>query len=245
MSTNYYNPLAVIDTSALSEKGQQQVNDFIEYLRPRYDTIKNGEVTKEEVAKHYLEMESSYTDGAKARITTLTEGLGISKGYLSKIKNAGKLLDSYSYDKCVSNWIEEHPVSCQYLMSRVGHTELKKKFDTGSHFSKRELESINKASKEVEHIQPVSDKVKTEFELKQERFQEMVDSDEFPLIRDKQTAEVWSVGSRKTILAAAAQVLLNYKYRDEDLAKIIDIVNQLSESAKTKTYYTPRRLSEV
>ena len=96
MSTNYYNPLALIDVTALSETGQQQVNNFIEYLRPRYDTIKDGEITKEEVARHYLEMEASYTDGAKARISTLTEGLGISKGYLSKIRNAGKLLEEYS-----------------------------------------------------------------------------------------------------------------------------------------------------
>lgn len=46
MSTNYYNPLALIDVTTLSEKGQQQVNDFIEYLRPRYNTIKDGEITK-------------------------------------------------------------------------------------------------------------------------------------------------------------------------------------------------------
>ena len=73
MSTNYYNPLTIIDV-CLVEKGNR-VNDFIDYLRPRYCAIKDGWLIKEEVARHYLEMELSYTDGAKARIIHLLMAL--------------------------------------------------------------------------------------------------------------------------------------------------------------------------
>ena len=180
MSTNYYNPLAIIDVSALFEKGQQQVNDFIDYLRPRYCAIKDGELLKEEVARHYLEMESSYTDGAKARISTLTDGLGISKGYLSKIRSARKLLERYSLDRAASNWIEEHPISCQYLMGKVSHNDLYKKRKTGTHFTKSELEIIIK-NKEETASQP-ADETKTDFQLQQERYAEMVEDESYKYI---------------------------------------------------------------
>ena len=245
MSTNYYNPLALIDVTTLSEKGQQQVNDFIEYLRPRYSTIKDGEITKEEVARHYLEMEASYTDGAKARISTLTEGLGISKGYLSKIRNAGKLLEEYSGSPTTSKWIEEHPVSCQYLMGRVSHNDLYRKISSGTHFTKSELETIIKKNKEETVSQP-TEETKTHYQLQQERFKQMVESDEKQLIRTTGAAACYMSGNRKDVLAAAAQVLYDIKYQDKNLERILEVIKTLSQKALEKEpYVAPSRLSEV
>ena len=118
------------------------------------------------------------------------------------------------------------------------------KFQTGEHCSFREAQDF-KRLKNDQKISPTTEPVKTEYQQQQERQQEMVSSDEYPLIRTTGAAAVYMLGNRKDILAAAAQILYNYKYRDENLAKIIDIVSHLSGDAQKKPYYTPRSMSEV
>lgn len=237
MSTNYYNPLAIIDVSALSEKGQQQVNDFIDYLRPRYCAIKDGELTKEEVARHYLEMESSYTDGAKARISTLTDGLGISKGYLSKIRSARKLLERYSLDRTASNWIDEHPVSCQYLMGKVSHNDLYKKLMTGTHFTRSELEIIIKNNKEEAASQP-ADETKADFQLQQERYAEMVEDESYKYITNSKFAQTFMAGTTNSAIAACMEKVSRLTTCDEKREKqLLHLMALCEEALRLPRYY--------
>ena len=118
------------------------------------------------------------------------------------------------------------------------------KFLTGSHCSKREAEEFTRVKK-LEKVSPATEPVKTEFQQALERQQDMVDNDQYPLIRTTGAAAVYMAGNRKDILAAAAQVLHNYKYRDENLAKLIDIISSLADNAQKKPHYTPKSLSEV
>ena len=66
MTINYHNALANIDTHQLSEKGARQVQNYREFITPRYKSIKSGELTKEEVARYWIE-NSKYNLHSKSK----------------------------------------------------------------------------------------------------------------------------------------------------------------------------------
>lgn len=74
----------------------------------------------------------------------------------------------------------------------------------------------------------------------------MVESDEKQLIRTTGAAACYMSGTRKDILAAAAQVLYDIKYQDKNLERILEVIKTLSQKALEKEpYVAPSRLSEV
>ena len=56
----------------------------------------------------------------------------------------------------------------------------------------------------------------------------MVESDEKQLIRTTGAAACYMSGTRKEVLAAAAQVLCDIKYQDKNLEKILEVIKTLS-----------------
>jgi len=246
---NYYSPLTAIeaaDTTHLSEKGSAQIRELLEYVKPRYKAVVDGEISKEEIAIHYLEVEKEYTEGAKKFATGIVEALGISKGYLSKIRNGNRFLEEHQGNKPLQQWIGEHPVTCRYLMSKVPHEVVMNKYHTGAHFKQAELSQVSRETKEDEQLNEVTETTKTDYQLQQEKFVEMVESDEKPLIRTTGAAACYMSGIRKDVLAAAAQVLYDIKYQDQSLEKILEIIKKLSQKALEKEpYVAPSRLSEV
>jgi hypothetical protein len=241
---SHYSPLAVINNpnvSHLSEIGQQQVYDFCEYLRPRYQAIVDGAIKKEEVARYYLGIEEQLTDAAKKLIGNVSQALGISKGYISKVKSADKFMASLSHNQSLKNYVEEHPVSCVYLMTKVDQGALQKKMMSGENFTQRELEDITKKSRE--ELDPAPEVVVSEFQRKQKQFEEMVNSEEYPMIRTTGAAQCFCSGNRKDKLAAAAQVLLNMQYRDDDYERILSIIIQLAQKALERPYYQSPSIS--
>ena len=63
--TNHFAPLTYIDTSRLSDKGQRQVTEFVQFVEPLIDDIKLGDSAKAKVAEYFLQHQSTYTDGAR------------------------------------------------------------------------------------------------------------------------------------------------------------------------------------
>ena len=64
----------------------------------------------------------------------LVKQLGVSAEYISQIKKAGEYKDSLT-NPGLRQWVEEHPVSVQYEITRIPHESVTKKFMTGQHFS--------------------------------------------------------------------------------------------------------------
>ena len=182
-------------------------------------------------------MEASYTDGAKARISALTDGIGISKGYLSKIRSARKLLERYSSDRAASNWIEEHPVSCQYLMGKVSNNDLHKKLMTGIHFTRSELEIIIKNNKEEIASQP-ADETKTDFQLQQERYAEMVEDESYKYITNSKFAQGFMAGNANSAIAACMEKVSRLTTRDEKREKqLLHLMALCEEALRLPRYY--------
>ena len=242
---NYFNSLTELDvtTTHLSEQGANQVHAFADFVKPLIPDIKKGDAAKAKIAEYYLEHKDDYTDGCKKILEPMVVQLGVSSSYISQIKKAKEYKETLQ-NPSLKQWVEEHPVSVQYHIAKAPHDSVMSKFLSGNHCSKREAEEFTRV-KNAEKISSVSEPVKTEFQQALERQQDMVDDDQYPLIRTTGAAAVFMAGNRKDILAAAAQVLHNYKYRDENLAKIIDIVSTLADKAQTKPHYTPKSLSEV
>ena len=135
--TNHFAPLTYTDTSRLSDKGQRQVTEFVQFVEPLIDDIKQGDSAKAKVAEYFLQHQSTYTDGARNLQDPLMEQLCISAGYRSKLRTALKYR-SETTDKSLQSYIAEHPVTTQYLMAKMPHEEVHNKMMSGFHFSQRE-----------------------------------------------------------------------------------------------------------
>ena len=134
--TNHFAPLTYIDTSRLSDKGQRQVTEFVQFVEPLIDDINRGDSAKAKVAEYFLEHQSTYTDRARSLLDRLMEQLCISPGYRSKLRTALKYR-SETTDKSLQSYIAEHPVTVQYLMAKIPHDEVHEKMMNGFHFSQR------------------------------------------------------------------------------------------------------------
>ena len=116
LQMNYFNELTEIEsvtTTHLSTKGSEQVNDFIDFVKPLIPDIKKGEAAKAKIAQYYLDNKSEYTDGCVKVLEPLANQLGVSPGYISQIKKAGEYKNTLS-NLGLRQWVDEHPVSIQY-----------------------------------------------------------------------------------------------------------------------------------
>ena len=220
---NYYKTLAElesINTTHLSDKDSAQVAEFEAFVTPLIPDIRKGDAAKAKIAEFYLEHKSQYTDGCVKVLEPLINQLGVSAGYISQLKKAKEYKDNINNPQ-LKSWVAEHPVSIQYHIAKAPHATVIKKFKTGENCSFRETQEFKRLKKEEEKLNPVTEETKTHFQLQQERYEAMVESDEKPLIRTKRAAACLMAGTRKDVLAAAAQVLLDVKYEDNDLEKIL------------------------
>ena len=110
---NYFNPLAVLnpEETNLSTKSVDQITDYKEFIRPRFEGLVKGELAKQEIARFYLEQEKDYTDDCKNFIDKINEGIGISKGYLSQLRTADKFVASLPAGidgKCLKAFVSQN-----------------------------------------------------------------------------------------------------------------------------------------
>jgi hypothetical protein len=239
---NYFNSLCELDTLNntvhLSEKGAQQINEFREYVTPLIPDIRKGDAAKAIIAEYYLDKKEGYTDGVKKILEPLVEQLGVSGSYISQIKKAREFKASIASSE-MKQWVDEHPISVQYELAKADHHQLMDVYKKGEHCTLRQARNFRLPKKEEDNLNTVTRETKTAYQLQQERYQEMADSDEYKLLRTAEHAQVFCTGSRKSVLAAAAQVLYNIKYQDPELEKILVIINQLSQKALEKPAYVP------
>ena len=180
---NYFNALTeleTINTTQLSEKGSQQVQDFQDFVTPLIPDIRNGEAAKAKIAEYYLEHKNQYTEGCVKVLEPLVNQLGVSAGYISQIKKAKEYKDSIQ-DTSLEQWVDEHPISIQYHIAKAPHEKVMEKFMTGEHCSKREAESFTRVKSEVK-IKPGLEPASSEYQLKVEKAKVLVEDNIWPIL---------------------------------------------------------------
>lgn len=110
-----------------------------------------------------------------------------------------------------------------------------------------ELQSSSRRTADThQREETVAVPVVSDYQYKQKVLQDMVaDEVDYPLIRTRGAAECFTTGGRKDKLAAAAQVLLNIKYHDDELERIISIIQYLAHEALKKPRYVTPSLHEL
>lgn len=239
---NHYSPLAAInnlDVTHLSEKGAVFVKEFIDYVRPRYNSIIDGATKKEEVARFYIERSGDYTDGANKLITNISQALGISKGYISKIKSADKYLETLHLDT-LKTWVSEHPITCQYYIAKQDHQVTMDKFSTGGHFKQNELEAI---AKEAKDLKPAEEPTPEVVEEVKSKTQELIDDPSRIYVNTLSQAATVLGSVRGDLIAATMDTVSRIKYMDPKREKQLRHLIKLCNEALAKPEYVPQPLS--
>ena len=199
MNINY--SLATPDVTHLNDKGSEQVSNYFAFVRQKFDDIKKGELAKQAVARHYLEQEN-LTEAADKLISNLNDALGISKGYISQIRIATRFVDSLGdgiASKQLKSFVEEHPVTVQYRMSKLEPEVIEQQMSTGKRFTKRQLEEFTRVNQEEEKLNATPEP--TPYQSHCARAKEMIDSEDYPYITTISSYEAHSKGMHMVFLA--------------------------------------------
>ena len=239
---NYFNELTEIEsvtTTHLSTKGSEQVNDFIDFVKPLIPDIKKGEAAKAKIAQYYLDNKSEYTDGCVKVLEPLVNQLGVSPGYISQIKKAGEYKNAL-HDSGLRQWVDEHPVSIQYEIARIPHECVADKYMTGEHFSFREARKCKDEAK-VEKVDTAAEDTVTVYQERMSAAKAMVADEGKKYIYDVNSAEVYMSSTVPGLLAAAMQKISEMSTCDEQrrrqLLHLRDLVNQ---AINKPAYYQTR-----
>ena len=245
MTINYHNALANIDTKNLSEKGASQVQSYKEFITPRYESIKIGELTKEEVARYWIENSKHYTEGAKNLLENVNDALGISKSYLSQLNTVDKFLNATYIGKDKSGipaYVLEHPVSVRYYLCKMQHEDLWNKFLTGEHFTKREAQSKVYPGKQLPT--PSSQETQTEFQKRQEKCDELINDENYQYIHNRASANTFLTATTDSALAACMEKVSRLSVCDEKRQKQLRHLIQLcNEGLEKPQHYKPYSLT--
>ena len=244
--TNYHNTLTEIDsinTTHLGEKASSQVNDFVTFVKPLIPDIRKGEAAKAKIAEYYLEHKSQYTDGCIKVLEPLVNQLGVSGGYISQIKKAKEYKDNI-HNKNLKQWVEEHPVSVQYYIAKSPHDKVMEKFQTGEHCSKREAQDFTRVKTEPDTT-PVAEEVKTEYQLRCEREQALVEDSSYPYLSQQSFASTFMGGTTNSILAACMEKVSRLSTCDDKRQKQLDhLIHLCQEAKKLPSHYSLKYFSE-
>ena len=212
---NYFNTLTELDiqTTHPSEKGTQQGNDFVDFARPLLPDIKKGEAAKAKLAEYYLEHKSSYTEGSINLLEPIVNQLGVSNGYVSQIKKAKEYKQNL-HNKALEQWVDEHPMSIQYYISKSPHDKVMEKYRTGEHLSKREAEAFTRVKKE-EELQPASEQTLSEYQQRCKQADEMVEDKTMPYLTKREAATTFMSGSTEACIAACMEKINRLSICDE------------------------------
>ena len=236
--TNHFAPLTYIDTSRLSDKGQRQVSEFVQFVEPLIDDIKRGDSAKAKVAEYFLQHQSTYTDGARNLLDPLMEQLCISAGYRSKLRTALKYR-SETTDKSLQSYIAEHPVTTQYLMAKMPHEEVHKKTMSGFHFSQREAAA--KVSSKKPDKKPEEQEL-THDQFMKEKHKEIAADPDYKYLSDAASAKVYCSGQGRAIILACMQVLSEINWHNPKYEKALTHLQHLAKEASQKPKYTGFKL---
>lgn len=238
MNLNY--SLVSPDTTHLSERGSTQVNDFIEFVKTQFDDIKKGEFAKQKVARYYLEQEN-LTDGADKVITGINEALGISKGYLSKIRTAGKFINSLGNDihsQKVKSFVEEHPVSTQYYMTKMDVEDITDKMKSGERFSFREAQEFPRGNQPeivVTEVTPAPEPVQSELEKEREILKQKIDDESLEFITSFGSAKAYLAGSTADVVRAAIQRVMEIECGSQQMESMLRHLADVCNTASAKS----------
>ena len=238
---NYFNTLTELEsikTTHLSNKGSVQVQDFIEFVRPLIPDIKKGEAAKAKIAKYYLEHKSEYTEGCKNALEPLVNQLGVSPGYISQIKKADEYKNSL-HDTSLRTWVDEHPVSIQYYLTRVDHQDLISKYKTGEHFSKKEAQSSIQPKVKTEPTDPTTEYTRTQFQIQMETADRLANDESKPYLYDTKSAQTYMNSTTPSVIAACMQKVSEIKVCDEKRYKqLAHLQKVISEAMRKPSFYT-------
>lgn len=246
--TNYFNPSSAITSidlnlDALSDKGQQQVREFYDFCLPLIDDIRSGDNAKAKIAYFYLDNIDRYTEGVKDRLSVLIDALDISKGYMSKLRSARKYLGSLN-NQTIKTYVEEHPVSVQYLLKDVPYESINEKMMTGEHFKRTEVEALIKNEKgQLDKAEP---ETKSDFQRKLDRADELVaDTTEYPFIRTRNQALTYlECSGRKAAFAVACQYMYEMKWHDPELEAVLKLMKAGLAQVSKLPKFEPKKIGD-
>ena len=224
--TQYKEPLS-IDTSTLCIEGTNQINAFIEFVSPLVEYIAKGEAAKAKVIEYFLSHKDSYTNEARKLLYSFMEKSDISRTYIFKVRKA------LEYRKQTDNaytrvFIEEHPIGSQYLMSNVDSSLVRERALEGIHFTKRELESFCSPGKTLKEKKLDKDK---QSDL------DMVSNTDYKYLVEAKAAELYRIGTRRTLMMACMQTLSDMNYKDPKLEKALLHLNEIINEVMSKPVY--------
>ena len=203
---NYYNTLTElesINTTHLSDKGLAQVAEFEAFVTPLIPDIRKGDAAKAKIAEFYLRHKSQYTDGCVKVLEPLINQLGVSAGYISQLKKAKEYKDNILHPQ-LKQWVDEHPVTIQYRLSKAPHKSVMEKFLTGKHCSKREAENFTRVKNEKQLTQP-AEPTPTDYQIKVQRAQEMAEDTSYKYLINSEFAQTFMAGTTNSTIAACME----------------------------------------
>ena len=231
---NYFNALTELDTlntTHLSEKGSQQVQDFVEFVTPLMPDIKRGEAAKAKIAEYYLERKATYTEGCNKLLEPLVGQLGVSSSYISQIKKA-KEYKSGLLNEGLAQWVDEHPVSVQYHIAKSPHDKVMEAFMSGEHLSKRQAQEFTRVKTELD---AASNDTVSDYKLKQDAADKLIEDTTHPYIRNKQAADAYMAATTSGSIAATMEKLSHLKTCDEQRRKQMKHLIKLAQASACST----------
>lgn len=234
-------PLAVINTTHLDHQSLSQVEDFRAYALPLIEDIRKGDTAKAMIAQYYLANKDFYSKETLAFLEPLVESLSISKGYLSKLRQANQYLNRQT-NESLKRFIEQHPPTIQYLMSKLDPMTVHTQHLRGKLFAFQQVEQLIRsekvsARKHSDTTQQVS-KPLTKLEVQEQEINELIASKHHKYLIDKRSARVYKSGQRKAILLAAMQTLAEINYRNPDHDRALIHLKNLVDQALSKPVYS-------
>ena len=155
------------------------------------------------------------------------EQSSISRTYISKVKKAIEYRQRLN-NQYTKVFVEEHPIGIQYLMSNVDEDLVAKRALEGNHFCKRELESFCSPGNTNKQIKLDADK---------QADINMVNDTHYKYLVEPKAAQLYRIGTRRTLMLACMQVISDMEYKDAKLEKAMIHMQQIIETALSKPIY--------
>ena len=169
------------------------------------------------IASVYSRWRSGASSTAKKYADLFIEDIGISKGYLSKLKKIElfrkeKLLNE---PKEFNEWFEQQPVTSQYYLTKTRFIDVVSLWDSGQKVSRetakalaRHYENLNK-KQEPDTPNPIAGLIPGIDHNRKEFLEEqIIKNDSFPLLNNLRLANYWSGMSTEELLTLVEQRLM-------------------------------------
>ena len=237
---------------SIGPQTKHELETLLTQLKPY---LQEYERSRTSIASVYSRWRSGASSTAKKYADLFIEDIGISKGYLSKLKKIElfrkeKLLDE---PREFNDWFEQQPITSQYYLTKTSFIDVVNLWDSGQKVSRetakalaRHYENLNMKPKPEPTnpkagLIPGIDQNRKEFLEKQ-----IINNDSFPLLNNLRLANYWSGMSHDELLTLVEQRLMISEDKGKDsfrgrLKALLGTSNEgLEEAVEVASISCPR-----